>query len=205
MYRNALIILTLSLVAAATASAAGLTFTTDPTDGVLTGTPGTTVGWGFTMTAPDSNYYALTGVEFCFGAQIPTCPSTPVGVFSDIASYVEGDIIGPDYTTNPYPETYSPGISGLGEFAIDPSAAPQDLVGTLYVYYDEYAADPMLGGDAFLTGQVASSAAEVEIVSPTPEPSKVWMMLAAGLLIGVGRLREIRNVSRLPRNPLLGE
>jgi len=31
------------------------------------------------------------------------------------------------------------------------------------------------------------------------------MMLAAGLLIGVGRLREIRNVSRLPRNPLLGE
>ena len=127
-----------------------------------------------------------------------------MGAFNDIASGFESDIIGPDYTTNPYPETYSPGISGLGEFAIDPSAAPQDLVGTLYVYYDEYAADPMLGGDAFFSG-VATSAAEVDIVSPTPEPSTVWMMLAAGLLIGVGRLREIRNVSRLPRNPLLGE
>jgi len=145
------------------------------------------------MTAPDSNYYALAGVEFCFGAQIPTCPTTPVGAFTDIASGVEGDIIEPDYSPSPYSETYSPGATGLGEFAIDPSAAPQDLVGTLYVYYDEYAADPMLGGDAFLTGQVASSAAEVEIVSPTPEPSKVWMMLAAGLLIGVGRLRQIRN------------
>jgi hypothetical protein len=68
-----------------------------------------------------------------------------VGAFNDIASGFESDIIGPDYTTNPYPETYSPGISGLGEFAIDPSAAPQDLVGTLHVYYDEYAADPITG------------------------------------------------------------
>ena len=193
MYRTALFIRTLSPVAAATASADGLTFTTDPADGVLTGTAGTTVGWGFTITTPDSNYYALTSVQFCFGAQAPTCPtSTAVGVFSDIAAYQESDSIGPDYSTSPYTELYSPGATGLGEFAIDPSAAPQDLVGTLYVYYDEYAADPSLGGDAFFSGQ-ATSTAEVDIVAPAPEPSTAWLMLAAGLVIGVGRVLPIRN------------
>src|SRR5205085_2811347 len=64
--RNTLCNIALALVAAAPAWGT-IILDTNPSSGSITVQPGATTGWGFTFTATDSNYYVLTGVEFCIG------------------------------------------------------------------------------------------------------------------------------------------
>ena len=102
MHTKSLIFLAFSLLATGSASA-GLILTTNPANGIISGTRGSTVGWGFTFTASDANYYSLDSVEFCFGAQVQPCPVTTPGIgsFTDIAANIEGLIIGPNYSPSP--------------------------------------------------------------------------------------------------------
>ncbi len=159
---------------------------TDPLDGIVAGAPGSTVGWGFTFTATDSNYYVLDLVEFCYGAQTQPCPTdTAAGTFTDIAAGINGLIIGPGESESPYTEGFSPGTSGLGEFDIAPDAAAQQLVGTIDVHYDVYEGDPTINGTELLSDQQISTSAEVNIASSAPEPGSialsglglVWLLL----------------------------
>jgi hypothetical protein len=142
------------------------------------------VGWGFTFTATNSNYYVLDLVEFCYGAQTQPCPTTTAaGTFTDIAAGINGLIIGPGESESPYTEGFSPDTSGLGEFDIAPDAATQQLIGTIYVHYDVYEGDPTVDGNELLADQEISTSAEVDIASASsaPEPASV-ALVGTGLL-----------------------
>src|SRR5213592_1756900 len=89
---------------------ADLLFSLNPVNGVVSGLPGSTVGWGVTFTTNDANYYLLSMEEFCIGAAIPntgTCNNTPVGSFTDFAAGVNGLIIGPLYNPSGYSEAFN--------------------------------------------------------------------------------------------------
>ena len=160
---------------AATPVWGGLIFTTNPVDGVLSGTPGQTVGWGFTFTASDANYYVLSNVFFCIGAQMaPTCPDiVGVGAFTDIAAGVNGLIIVPTYSASPYSEIFSAGVSGLGSYTISASAAIQAVKGSLYVYFDTFNGDPAGTGTQIGSNSFITRSAEVDV---TPEPGSLTLI-----------------------------
>jgi|SRR6185437_9518806 len=189
MYRTAPVLLTAGFALclfAGNVRADSFSVAADPLDGIVTGSPGSTVGWGFTFTATDSNYYVLDLVEFCYGAQTQPCPiTTAAGTFTDIAAGINGLIIGPGESESPYAEGFSPDTSGLGEFDIASDASAQQLIGTIFVHYDVYEGDPAVDGTELLADQQISTSAEVDIASSAPEPSSV-VLIGIGLVLFVG-------------------
>src|SRR5439155_1121658 len=72
-----------------TAAWADPILTLNPANGVISGLPGTTVGWGFTFTN-DTNYAVITGSQFCASTSSPLpdiCfPLAPnLGTYADFA------------------------------------------------------------------------------------------------------------------------
>ena len=179
-------LIVLFALAAAAPAWGALILATDPLTGTVAVQPGETTGWGFTLLSTDSNYYVLTGVEFCIGAAAPgvgTCNDTPVGTFTDFASAVNGLIIapaGPAYSPSPYTEAFDGLLqTGLGSYLAFPTTSPQALIGTLYVYYDLYGGDPGAGGDQLGAGLSISHPAQVtiaEATTATPEPSSLLLV-----------------------------
>jgi len=177
---------------------ASLTLTVDPVDGVITGTPGATVGWGFTFTTNDSNTYLPTFIEFCIGAAIPntgTCNNTAVGDFTDFASALNLIIIGPGFNPSGYSEVFhAANQTGLGSFSILPGAVPQQLMGTIYLYYDVYDGDPFSGAIQLPSSQT-SQLAMVDILDriSVPEPASVLLIGSGLALVCCRRKRTLRS------------
>jgi hypothetical protein len=164
--------------------------TTDPASGVVSGAPGATVGWGFTLTATDTNYYVLNNVFFCIGGQLaPTCPDLATGTFTDIAAAIHGVIIGPAFSPSPYSEPFAAGVSGLGSYTIAAGAADQTLVGKLYVYFDTYDGIPGdLGVSQIGANDFIFHSAEVDVVSAIPEAGSLTLLTLILAVILLGRV-----------------
>jgi hypothetical protein len=159
-----------------------LIFQLNPGNGIVSGLPGDTIGWGFTLTPDDSSFYLISSVEFCIGVQTPPCaPTLPgIGTFHDYASF-NLLILGPAPIGHPgpYSEDFSPGSPGLGigDFTIAGTASPQSLTGHINVYFDVYTDDTF---STQLPSGVVSQFAEVEMLSETasvPEPAPLMLML----------------------------
>ncbi len=153
------------------ASAAPI-LTLNPVSGALSGAPGSTIGWGFTITSDLPDYMAITYVEFT--------PPPAFGTFTDFAGY-NFLVIGPSGTVT---QAFNAGaMSGLGSFQILGSATPGVYNGELWVHWESYADDPSGGPSGDPTGSgVFQPAVSITVTAPTavPEPGS-WLMFAGGL------------------------
>lgn len=181
-----------------------LTLTPSPD---VSGAPGSTVGWGFTIVNGTSYYLEFSSSQFCLNPVlfVPafSCTAPLTGVFNDIV--VGSDpIIAPDSSLS---EAFDPvGLaSGIGYFAIDPNAAilSSDL-GQIVLIYDGFDQDPNLGSATQLLFSVPLAADASVTVTPapstaTPEPATVPLVataLSILAILGLLRRRRSRPASR---------
>jgi len=152
-----------------------LTFTLS-NNGMISGDPGTTPGWGFTLTNT-LDYVVIDASEF--------------DITQNAGDGFYTDIIGPNfivvgtgiYAGTPITQAFDGSVpTGVGSFTILPSATIGDFVrGTITLTYDVYSVspndpsfDPFL--DTLATGLQISATANVNV---TPEPGSLLLLLTA--------------------------
>jgi hypothetical protein len=178
------------------------TLTLDPTNGAISGAPGATIGWGFTITNA-TDFLVVSSSDFCVGAITSPC-SNGLGTYADF--------IGPQFqVVGPSPESTSLtqaldllAQTGMGSFTINPGALPGDSVtGEIVVTYDLFSVDPNSPTfnptlDTVSTGDMLTAGASVSVPGATavPEPSSL-ILLGSGLLALFGVTR--RNNARVLR------
>lgn len=154
-----------------------------PANGSTSGSPGTAVGWGFTLsyTAP-SDWVVLTGSQFT-GSQV-------YGSYVDYLSLSNA----PLYVAGPSPESsviqvawnpFAKPPLGLGEFDINSTAlVGANISGDLVVHYSVFSEDPNSPNFDPDTSTVVADAtlSEAVQVNVSPEPASLWMISTALLL-----------------------
>ena len=168
----------------ATGSLWAATVLTITPSGDISGAPGQTVGWGFTL-SNDADFLLVTGAFYD--------TATPVGAFTDFASTFNFIVVGPSPESTSVPQDFDLTLhTGVGSYAIDSGAVPGALsTGTLRVVYDLYPVSPNDGAfnpdtDLISTGNTLQSAASVEVSvssSSVPEPSAT-LLVSLGLFVG---------------------
>ena len=139
-------------MSAALASATAV-FAFDPNGGALSGTPGSIVGWGFTIS--DSTEYAVvTETSFCATGSVASnlpCTNT-LGVYSDFAGNFP--IIGPTPDSSSVTEPFSNASQlGYGGLVIGAGASLGTvLTGEIAIIYDLYTEDPVTGSNPVQIG-----------------------------------------------------
>lgn len=165
-------------VMASVAHAALVDFSVFPNNGDVSGEPGTTVGWGYSITNNSSNYLVTTSINadlFQYGM--------PLAIF-------DFPVIAPGSTVM---ETFSVDTSGLFQLLWDIDA-PLGFVnaGLFYLSSYFYTNDPLLGGTFISSADdvvSAYSATTREATASVPEPTTLSLLLAALLALGVHSFR----------------
>lgn len=174
---------------------AALTLTLAPASGTISGSPGQTVGWGFTITSDPTNWLLITSVQGNGGT---------VGTFEDVLSNFVGInsyALAPNAAA--WTESSTPGLGlaagSIGRIAINAGAAVGSFVtGTMVVTYDLYDGDPFVSGN-FVSSGSFDAAYRLDVVAPTntaiPEPGSV-VMVTAGLALVAVQARRARRAAR---------
>jgi hypothetical protein len=146
-------------------------FDTIPSSGAISGAPGATVGWGYTIINPDSSNWLVIN-NLVASAFISADPNLPIFDFP---------IVGP-HTTATVP--YVQGIAGLLEVTIKAFPPVSFESGLFTVTADWFDGDPTVEGSMVVLGDQAQDAPySLTVIAPAaavPEPS-TWLLLAAGL------------------------
>lgn len=169
------------------ATADSFTFTLTPLDGAVAGPPGSTVGWGYTITDPSPDNW-LASTNFDSGLFQNGTPDASLFAFP---------ILQPLQTLT---VTYDPvNGTGLFRFSWDPNA-PVGFVNTgLFTLSGEFYDDDPLNGGQFLNfaeDQSATYSATVTSPAPVPEPSTL-LLSATGLAALLLRRTRLRTAATL--------
>jgi hypothetical protein len=186
-----------------------LTVTLEPLSGTLTGTPGATVGWGFTATwtpSDDPTYWASISTVG------PIDQTNLAGVEQRFVDYMSPQGGPLDYALSPsgpnstWTEAFDEVLQqGVGAYTILPGAILGAMdSGEIQIVYDVYNGDPLLGGvqqGGDKTVTVPYSVTVVDATS-TPEPSSgvlLGVALALGFIVKFpGRLGGSASVAGAP-------
>ena len=179
--KSAFNVICLAAGMAATLGAAP-TLTLSP-NGNLTGAPGVTVGWGFTLTN-NLNWVEVVQAQFCLDAVVvnPCFNASPR--FTDIISNPPNDVIvGPGGSVT---QVYNPVLNlGLGSYTIDPASINGAVVsGKILLTYNTFNADPNAGGMQTGFNDAISVNASVT-ASSVPEPASAGLVGLALLGLAV--------------------
>jgi hypothetical protein len=177
--------LLISIIALATFPVmADPTITLNPANGIIQGSPGQTVGWGFTIS---NSVDFLVVDEFDFDAV------TSLGTFTDFSAdnFI---VVGPTPESTSVSQVFDPiALTGIGSFTISGGATVgQSAAGNINLHYDLFSVDPNDPSfdpdvDTIASDQVVHAFAQVNVVA-VPEPTGL-LPLGAGLLLLVNRLR----------------
>jgi hypothetical protein len=181
--RIAVLLFLLIVVGCLAGNAEMVMITTDPPGGAVTGSPGQTVGYGFTITNSTAYYLLFDNSYFCEPGQDPastTCTQS-LGTYQDYIAN-NGTEIAPMSSLS---ESFNANtMTGFGAYNISPTAMVGATdSGNLVATYMEYQGDPFSGGTQ-VSGDIELSApASVTVtpVSTTPEPSSAILAALAGL------------------------
>ena len=175
---------------------AGAVLTLIPSNGIIAGNPGTTVGWGFTITN-SSDYVVMTGAQFCGnGSAPPFCdPLSPsLGTFTDFTG-AQFLLIGPSPESISVTQSFdNAGRTGVGSFSIDSGAVPGSVAtGLIELTYDLFSVTPNSPDfnpltDTISNGNFLTAPAEVDVISAVPEPTSFSLLLIASCLPGLRRV-----------------
>src|ERR1700683_3486496 len=183
------------LMAAATETRASAVIALSPPDGVISGAPGSTVGWGFSLP---------NGADSCSIDSVTTeNESSPLGGISggftsymDLLGGLSNGVTPPDKT---WALAFSPGSpgTGLGQYAIDPGTpSGASDSGDFVIYYDEFSADPNTCGSCYLdtlqlfdaNGDPPAFTIDVS-TSQVPEPAPTEVVIVGCVLLLMRRLK----------------
>ena len=166
-------------------AAAGPVIASGPPDGSISGIPGSTVGWGFTVQADPTDWVS-------FVTSLTLFESNPsLGFYTDFIGFQGGPVdfvlppASPDWTQS-FDATAE---TGLGSYTIDPSALPGAVdSGSIHIEYQLFSDDPNTCGACSVGSGSADLPFQVTVV-PTPEPAS-WYLLAAGIGLLASRRRK---------------
>ena len=166
--------------------------TLSPDASPLTGAPGSTVGWGFTLTNT-SDFLVVTGVSF-----VPT-PLSSFGTFQDLLS-TRPDlvVVGPSPESTSLSESFNLGVgTGIGAFHIAPTAAGS-VSGDIVLNYSLFSMDPndpnFDPGSVIVPDGSLSARASVSVASGVPEPGP-WGLVMVGIGLVAVRLKGSRRAT----------
>jgi len=149
-----------------------------PSDGVIAGLPGSTIGWGFTVTNA-TDWLVITSTSFT--------PSTSSGTYTDYTQF-NFIVVGPAPETESVTQVFSPlDLTGAGSFTIAADApGGTDITGEIVMTYDLFSVDPNSPSfnpilDTISTDNPLPVFAEVQ-VSVVPEPA-TWLGAVTALIL----------------------
>jgi hypothetical protein len=171
------------LMASAAGAPASAVIALSPPDGAISGAPGSTVGWGFTLTN-GADWVSIDSVT----TENETSPLGGVsGGFTSYMDLLGGLSNGVTAPGKTWTLAFSPGNpgTGLGQYAIDPSTpSGASDSGDFLIFYDEFSADPNTCGSCYIdTLQLFDSngnapAFTIDVpASAVPEPALTMLMI----------------------------
>lgn len=167
-------IATLLLIVAISAAQAAPIITLDPSASIG-GSPGDTIGWGFTINNDTTQWLVVSSVT-------PSGFSPAVGTFTDFIASQNFYVVNPNSIFSaPFSSATN---GGFGSFLIDSGAAQGAVAnGTFAILYDLYANDPNIDpsevapGNAF--SELSASVTVARASQGIPEPGQ-------GILVALG-------------------
>ena len=174
--KSCLIATLAALWGAGAVRAASINLNLAPPGASISGPPRSTVGWGFTLVNPDTDWISVTSSALTF----ETNPS--LGLYTDLIGLQGGPL--PSFAVAPstsWSEVFDGVSRGIGSYAISSSAAPfAQNSGLILVNFDIFDGDPLNGGNQ-IDSSAISAAFTVNIASSSevPEPSTFALMAAA--------------------------
>ena len=166
----------------------------NPIGGVVSGTPGSTVGWGFDMTA--GAYWAEVTSVSISGETSPLGGTS--GGFTSYMDLLGGAVDGVTAPVQNWTLPFLPGSpgTGLGQYVIDPTTGlgTQDT-GNFVITYDEFSDNPNTCGSCYVDtlqmltsdSTVPSFTINVEAPTTTPEPATFAVCLIGLLVFAIAR------------------
>ncbi len=158
-------LLAAAAILAVSLPAATLTLTPD----TISGAPGTTVGWGFSLDNTTADWIVINSVT-------ATGFNPAFGTFTEFAA-TNFIVVAPNSL---FSEAFNlPLLQGFGQFDIAPGVTPGDsTTGSFLVGFDRYSSDPLLdGGIGFIDGlgtfEVPFARVNAAAADPIPEPATV--------------------------------
>lgn len=176
-------LLSVQMILTALALATTASFGFDSFGGALSGTAGSTVGWGFTIS--DASQYVVVDLsDFCpagLTASDLYCANGPNGTYSDFA--FNAPIVGPSPYSSSATENFDPvQMTGYGSFTISAAAAVGTVISDeIYVMYDLYSGDPAMGGTDVSQDNLAMLDASVTVISGSVPEAGTMLPLGLGI------------------------